>query len=151
MAKVGPKAAAAALGLAATLAMAWEGYRPKPYLDVIGVPTVCWGHAHDVQARTYTRAECEALLDSDVAAAYLGVMRCLTRPVPDGMAAAFTSFAYNAGAGTFCRSSMARKANAGDFKGACKALGLYVYAGGRKLTGLVRRRAAEIAVCEGRA
>jgi lysozyme len=151
VARVSPKAAGAVLAAAAALVAVWEGYKPTTYLDPIGIPTTCYGHTGaDVRpGQTRTRAECVALLQEDVATAYAGVMRCLTRPVPDGMAAAFTSFAYNAGAATFCRSSMARKANAGDFAGACKALDLYVYAGGQRLTGLVRRRAAERAMCEG--
>jgi len=64
--------------------------------------------------------------------------------------AAFTSLAFNVGVPTFCRSSVARKANAGDMAGACKAIGLYVYAGGKVVRGLQNRRKAEIALCEGR-
>ncbi|HHG5564729.1 TPA: glycoside hydrolase family protein [Pseudomonas aeruginosa] len=41
-----------------------------------------------------------------------------------------------------------RKLNAGDVRGACAELSRWVYAGGKKLGGLVRRRAAERELCE---
>lgn len=65
------------------------------------------------------------------------------------------SAGYNMGATTFCRSSMSRKAKAGDLRGACKALGLYVFSGGKDCRlkasncgGIVKRRQDEIALCE---
>ncbi|WP_405045477.1 glycoside hydrolase family protein [Pseudomonas aeruginosa] len=46
------------------------------------------------------------------------------------------------------RSTLLRKLNAGDVRGACAELSRWVYAGGKKLGGLVRRRAAERELCE---
>lgn len=62
-------------------------------------------------------------------------------------AAAFTSLTFNAGVSAFCGSTMARKANAGDRPGSCAALLMWVYAGGRKIQGLVNRRNAEYRLC----
>jgi len=42
---------------------------------------------------------------------------------------------------------MARKANAGDLRGACDALLLWNKAGGQVVRGLDRRRQAERALC----
>jgi lysozyme len=42
---------------------------------------------------------------------------------------------------------MARKFNAGDFKGACQEMDKWVYAGGKKLKGLEKRRQQEKALC----
>ena len=75
---------------------------------------------------------------------------CVNVPMKSYQWAAFTSLAFNIGVSAFCRSSIARKANAGDMAGACKAIGLYVYAGGRVVKGLVNRRKAEIELCEGK-
>ena len=75
---------------------------------------------------------------------------CITRPMTDGQKAAFLSFAFNVGNRAFCDSTLARKANAGDMAGACAELSRWTYAGGKQLPGLVRRRATERAVCEGR-
>jgi lysozyme len=140
---------AGVLTVALGLVQAWEGYNPKVYSDPIGIPTSCYGHTgpENWWGRHFTRSECKALLDGDIGNAYAGVLNCVHRPMPDGLAAALTDFTYNAGQGTLCRSSMARKANAGDFRGSCRALGKYVYAGGQRLSGLVRRRAAEMRLC----
>ena len=70
---------AAAAGVAAVLAAAaaivkpWEGVEPTVYADIVGVPTVCYGHTGpDVklgQPRR-TMAECDRLLTGDLAEAY---------------------------------------------------------------------------------
>lgn len=151
MAKASPKAAAAVLGLAATLVMAWEGYRPAPYRDVLAIPTVCWGHAY-AENRSYTRAECEALLDADLQAAYADVRRCIAVPLKDNEAAALTSAVYNIGPRVVCGSTLQRLANAGQPAGVwCKQLLRWDRAGGRQVRGLTRRREAEARLCEGRA
>jgi lysozyme len=76
-------------------------------------------------------------------------LECINHPLTDGQKAAFLSFAFNVGNGNFCGSTLVRKANAGDMRGACAELSRWVYAGGKELPGLVRRRAAERAMCEG--
>ncbi|HTD03821.1 lysozyme [Undibacterium sp.] len=43
--------------------------------------------------------------------------------------------------------TMVRKLNAGDYAGACNELPRWVYAGGKILPGLVKRRAAEQELC----
>lgn len=69
--------------------------------------------------------------------------------------AAAVSFAYNVGAGAYCGSTTAKRFNAGDWKGACRAMNeadngrpQWVTAGGRVLPGLVKRRTEERALCE---
>jgi lysozyme len=147
--RLSPKAAGAVLALAAGIVAMWEGYRPIPYRDVIGVPTVCYGHAHDVQDRTYTRAECKALLEGDLAQAYATVRRCITWPLKDYEAAALTSATYNIGPRVVCGSTLQTLANQGDMTGACNQLMRWNRAGGREVLGLTRRRAAERAMCLG--
>jgi hypothetical protein len=43
------------------------------------------------------------------------------------------SFAFNVGDDAFCRSTLVRKANAGDIDGACAELSRWTYAGGKQL------------------
>lgn len=127
-----------------------EGLRLGAYRDPVGVMTACYGHTGpDVQpGQTYTREQCRELLAQDLAR-HAQALACIHRPLTDGQKAAFVSFAYNVGPQAFCGSSLVRKANAGDMAGACAELDKWVYAKGQRLPGLVKRRAAERAMCEG--
>lgn len=129
-----------------------EGLRLWAYRDPVGVLTACYGHTgKDVQpGQRYTRQQCRELLEADLAR-HAEALACIRRPLTDGQKAAFVSFAYNVGPQAFCDSTLARKANAGDMPGACAELSKWVYAKGQKLPGLVKRRAAERAMCEGAA
>ncbi|MCG9123095.1 glycoside hydrolase family protein [Laribacter hongkongensis] len=62
---------------------------------------------------------------------------------------AFVSLAYNIGSGAFCGSTLVRKLNASDYAGACAEIDRWVYAGGKCLPRLVKRRAEERIRCEG--
>lgn len=138
---------AAVLVLAAAIVKPWEGKENDPYRDIVGVLTVCYGHTGGIENRRYTDAECDALLGKDLAEAHSHVKRCITKPLPVGAEAAFISAAYNIGPKVVCGSTLQRKANAGDIKGACGQLLNWVYAGGKKVKGLVNRRQAEYKVC----
>lgn len=61
------------------------------------------------------------------------------------------SFTYNVGEGNLCRSTMVRRINRGELPAACAEMDKWVYAKGIKLKGLVKRRAQERAMCEGKA
>lgn len=56
---------------------------------------------------------------------------------------ALCSFIYNLGQGAFEQSTLLRKLNRHDYAGAAREFKRWVYANGKKLEGLVRRRAAE--------
>lgn len=154
---------AAMLALAMWLVVPFEGRSMEPYRDVVGVLTVCHGHTGSVQQRTYTRDECDRLLRSDLGEAWRTVQRCIHAPMTDYQAAALVSFTFNVGPGRkgvkdgLCQLKNGRVprirqyANEGDWQRACAQLDHWVYAGGVRYRGLVRRRAAERAMCEGRA
>lgn len=130
----------------------WEGRELKPYRDIVGVWTVCYGHADTSgvpvdRNRTYTPAECKELLATDTGVAFGHVARCIPLDLPVPTLAAFTSAALNIGQKVVCGSTLQRKAKAGDIPGACKALLSWVYAGGKVVRGLVNRRNAEYKVC----
>jgi lysozyme len=158
MASPSPKAlatGAAAVVAAAAVAMPFiadfEGYRPVGYRDPApgGYQTVCWGHMQPgVLGKHYTESQCVELLAQDAVRHGLDIDRCIKVAIPTESRAAFTSFAFNAGAAQFCGSTMARKLNAGDLAGACAELSRWTYAGGKQLPGLVKRRTAERKLCE---
>lgn len=140
---------AGAMAAAVTLVTSWEGIYTDPYRDIVGVWTVCIGEtkADGTEMRRYTRAECIARLPAKLQKYDDGIRACITRELPDSMRVAFLSAAYNVGVSGFCRSSMARFANAGDFRAACYALLMWNRAGGRVVKGLDNRRHDEVRVC----
>lgn len=146
-------AASAVIALAAPLVAYYEGYVPQTYADPVGIPTICYGHTGPDVApgRDASREECVALLQRDLGSAYGGVVRCIGVPLRSHEAAALTSFAFNVGSTALCDSTLARLANAGAASSTwCAQLDRWVYAHGVRLEGLVKRRAAERALCEGR-
>jgi lysozyme len=121
----------------------------KVYADIVGVPTVCFGETNHVDVdRLYTMDDCKALLVDSVLETEKQVYSCLGNiNLTQGQYIAFLSLAYNIGSNNFCRSTVVKKMKAGDANGACKAIGLWVYAKGRKLKGLVARRQREMELC----
>lgn len=120
----------------------------RGYRDPIGIVTACSGHTKTaVLGRPYTVEECNQLLDQDLAEHAAGAMACINVPTSTGERAAYVSFAFNVGVGAFCKSTMARKLNAGDHKAACDELMRWTRAGGRELPGLVTRRETERDLC----
>ncbi|MFH4317138.1 lysozyme, partial [Acinetobacter baumannii] len=61
----------------------------------------------------------------------------------DRQVAALTSFAYNVGLGAFARSTLLKKLNAGDVRGAADEFLRWTRVGNRTVRGLVARRRAE--------
>ena len=73
-----------------------------------------------------------------------GVLRASPRLIANPQAlGAITDFAYNLGVPRYRASTLKRRVDAQDWEGAATELHKWVYGGGRKLPGLVRRRQAE--------
>ena len=144
--------AAAVLALALPLVQAWEGRSLVAYSDIAGVPTICDGETRGVKmGDTATPIQCDAMTEAAVAEFDMAIQPCLPADLPTETRAAFVVAAYNIGADAFCKSSMARKAVAGDLRAACDALMRWNKARvkGRlqEVRGLTNRRAAERALC----
>lgn len=156
MAKIPNKIKNAAAGglMALTVSMIayFEGMETRPYKDVVGVQTVCYGHtgADIIPTKTYSESECLALLEKDLSKVRKGVDPLIKVDIDDNTRAAIYSFAYNVGTGAFARSTMLKKLNAGDIAGACNELKRWTYAGGKEWKGLITRREIENAVCLGK-
>lgn len=137
---------AAVVALATPLVAKWEGYRPDPYKDIVGVWTVCYGETQ-APMRKYTKAECDAMLTKAVERYAKPVRACVPAETPLEVQAAFVSLAYNIGAPAFCNSTAAKRARAGNYAGACEALTWFNRAGGKYVQGLANRRAEERKLC----
>ena len=141
---------AAAIALAMPFVSQWEGRSLTPYRDIVGVWTVCDGDT-TVEMRTYTDAECAALLQARLAEFATRLGACIDDEIearlPPRSAAMLVSWSYNVGTGAACNSTLVKKLNAGDFVGACNELLRWNKAGGQVVRGLVNRRAAEREAC----
>ena len=141
-------ACAAVLAAAAAFIAPWEGRELKPYRDIVGVWTVCYGHTGNVQAREYSVADCDKLLQSDVAKHLAGLDKCVKPDLTQGQWVALGSWTFNVGVGAACGSTLVRQINAGyPATTWCKQLLRWDRAGGKQVRGLTNRRKAELREC----
>lgn len=131
----------------------FEGYRGETYNDVAGVPTIGWGTTEGVKPGDKTdptRALIRLHADADRTAREL--VACIGDvPLYPHEWNAYVSWAYNVGTGAACGSTLVKKLRETppDYAGACAELKRWVYAGGRRIKGLERRREAEYHLCMG--
>lgn len=126
----------------------FEGFEPEVYLDAAGYPTIGYGHLirkeeGDMYKYGITESAAEALLAKDVWSAERAVLRLIKVPLSDGQFDALVSFTFNLGGGALQRSTLRRKVNREEHSEVPEQLMRWVWAGGRKLRGLMRRRQAE--------
>jgi lysozyme len=126
----------------------FEGFSPIIYMCPAGYPTIGYGHL-------ITEANKEQFLDGvdedealdllrqDVAVAERAVLRLISVPLTQGQFDALVSFTFNLGAGALQRSTLRRKVNREEHTDVPAELSKWVWAGGRKLRGLISRRSAE--------
>lgn len=126
----------------------FEGFSPVIYICPAGYPTIGYGHL-------ITEANKEQFLDGvdedealdllrqDVAVAERAVLRLINVPLTQGQFDALVSFTFNLGSGALQRSTLRRKVNREEHDDVPAELMKWVWAGGRKLKGLVKRRKAE--------
>ena len=146
---------------AAALIKPAEGLRLRAYPDPANpaLATICYGETQGVHfGDIRTQGECEQML-ADRLPDYLGPIYELLPDLPDNRAIAYGDAAWNMGVGILTRrakgangqdilgTSIVDLERAGKWQDACKRLGLFVYAGGKKLPGLVKRRQKEMDVC----
>ena len=129
-----------------------EGYTDHAVVPVPGdVPTIGFGTTDGVQMGdkiTPPVALGRALRDIHK---FEGALkRCVSVPLYQYEYDAWVSFAYNVGSKAFCNSTAVQKLNSGDYAGACAEMSRWTRVQGRVVPGLVNRRAAERAQCEGR-
>lgn len=132
----------------------FEGFSPVPYRCPAGWLTIGYGHL-------ITRADGEkfkagisepvamALLRMDVVLAESAVHRAIKVPLTQAQFDALVSFAFNLGGAALYSSTLRQVINRGDMLAAPAQFRRWVWAGGRKLLGLIRRRSEEARIFAG--
>ncbi len=127
----------------------FEGLRLKAYQDAVGVWTIGYGWTQPVDGKKVgpgmqiDQATADRLLKCGVVQYEQGVNQLVKVRITQGQFDALVSFAYNLGLRSLSTSTLLQKLNAGDKQGAADQFGRLVSAGGKRLDGLVARRAAE--------
>jgi GH24 family phage-related lysozyme (muramidase) len=133
----------------------FEGCRLEAYLCPAGKPTIGYGHTGlDVQlGRTITQQQAEALLELDLRRFATGVHDLIpsSRTLGGNQQAALISWAFNVGLGAVETSTLRRRINAGESAVVVvrEELPRWNKVEGEVSPGLVRRRAAEVALFAG--
>jgi len=135
-----------------------EGYRDTAYIPVPGdVPTIGFGTTEGVKPgdRIDPVTALQRTL-TDVQKFEGALKQCVKVPLAQHEYDVFVSFSYNVGSDKFCKSTLVRKLNAGDYSGACQELLRWRFFQGRdcaiprnKCSGLWKRRQEESAKCMG--
>lgn len=124
----------------------FESFSSTIYICPAGHPTIGYGHIiwpwEDYSAGI-TEDEAEKLLRNDMLIAEIAVQKYINVELSDFQHGALVSFTFNLGAGALQRSTLRSKTNRAEFIDAADEFLRWVYAKGRKLRGLVRRREAE--------
>lgn len=133
------------------LIKSFEGLKLTAYLCPARIPTIGFGHTKtvrpdDVGKKKITENEAERLLKADLVNFESSVNKLVKVPLNQNQFDALVSFAFNVGSGALSTSTLLKKLNAKDYKGAADQFARWNKAGGKVLNGLVRRRAAEAAL-----
>jgi len=129
----------------------WESLRLTAYRNFANEPwTIGYGHTSNAgppkvtPGMRITADEAERILRADVAKFEARVVALVKVPLTDSQFAALVSFDYNTGA--LGNSTLLRRLNAGDYDAVPGELAKWVNADGKRVQGLVNRRASEIAL-----
>lgn len=131
------------------LIKSFEGFSPTRYLCSAGVWTIAWGHAirrgekWDQPNATITEEEAETLLKQDIYSAEASVSRLIKVTLEDSQFDSLVSFCFNLGSGALQASTLRSMLNREEYFEASLQFDRWVWGGGRKLPGLIRRRKAE--------
>ncbi|WP_455480469.1 lysozyme [Bartonella sp. B12(2025)] len=127
----------------------WEGLRLHAYQDVSGIWTIGYGHTEKagkpkvVEDMVITEKQAETVLLTDLRQYERAVEKAVCVDLSDEQFGALVSFCYNVGLAAFKSSTLLKKLNKGDYEAVPTELQKWTKAGGKRLQGLVHRRAAE--------
>lgn len=128
----------------------YEGFRAKPYLCPAKIPTIGYGATYYTDGRKVTlkdapisEADADKLLDKMLGKYEDAVNRYVQVPINQNQFDALVSFCYNLGQENLRNSTLLKKVNSKDYKGAADQFLRWNRAGGKVLAGLTKRRTDE--------
>lgn len=123
----------------------FEGLRLKVYLCPGNIPTIGYGHTKDVTMATLpiTEEQAEAFLVEDLRFFEDGIEKCVKVPLNPNQHAALVSFTFNLGLGSLQKSTLLKRLNESKYTDAAAEFEKWVFAGGKAMPGLRRRRVRE--------
>lgn len=127
----------------------FEGLELKAYDDGVGVWTIGYGttkYPNGIRVKkgdTCTLEQAKAYMQNDLKAFEQTVNSAIKVPLNQNQFDALVSLAYNIGATAFKKSTLVKRLNEGNYKAAANQFNVWVNAGGKRMQGLVNRRAAE--------
>ncbi|MBN6491902.1 lysozyme [Acinetobacter pittii] len=127
----------------------FEGLRLNAYDDGVGVWSIGYGttrypNGSSVQkGDTCTLEQAKAYMQHDLKIFERAVNGAVKVPLKQNQFDALVSLTYNIGTGAFKNSTLLKKLNSGNYKEAANQFDVWVNAAGKRLPGLVRRRAME--------
>jgi lysozyme len=129
-----------------------ESWRDTAYLPTPNdVPTIGFGSTEGVKLGDKITVERGLMrLKEDASDAENAVINCAPVPMYQHEFDAWVSFTFNVGGSAFCHSTAAKLLNEGKYLEACAQMDRWVYQGKNVLPGLVKRRAQERKLCEGK-
>ena len=132
------------LGKSYMIIKEFEGLRLTAYRCSANVPTIGYGHTKGVKmSDVITMDQADAFFAEDIKWVEDTIAKTVKVPVNTNQYEAIASLIYNVGGGAWIHSTILRKLNKGDYKGAADEFPRWNKAGGKVIKGLVRRRAAE--------
>jgi lysozyme len=126
----------------------YEGFSASVYIDAAGFKTIGIGHKvrDDETFSSITVAEAEEMLRDDMADAVYAVNAMVTVPLTQGQFDCLCDFTYNLGGGKLKESTLLKRLNAKDYDSVPSEVYRWIYADGKPMAGLIKRRKAEISL-----
>lgn len=124
----------------------FEGFSPKKYICPAGYSTIGYGHLiknGENFPEFISEKEAENLLILDCKKFEPAVLKLIKAPLNENQFSALISFVFNLGAGALQSSTLRQKLNRLEYISAASEFPRWVYAGGKRLKGLLIRRLAE--------
>jgi lysozyme len=122
----------------------FEGCRLKAYKCPAGIWSIGYGSTRGVtEGMRITQEQADDRLADDLKHAEDAVRRLCPSGLNENQIAALVSFTFNVGAGALARSTLLKYLKRSDTLAAACEFGKWVYADGKLVPGLVKRRTAE--------